>query len=109
MRYLTRYSLNANKSSLKSWLNIAGGFLPVELRQRKLCGGVDPLTHGAALPVPIFIGLHLVKAGVLVNGLVHAPFVAGGGAVFQRENFGGRLSGGKGAHSGPRLAEEALN
>jgi len=80
MRYLTRYSLNSNKSSLKSSLNIADGLLPVKLHERKLAGSVDPFTDGAALPVTIFFSLHLIEVRELTDGLVHAPFVvyAGG-------------------------------
>jgi hypothetical protein len=32
--------------------------------------------HGPTLPVPVFVGLHFVKAGVFADSLVHALFVA---------------------------------
>ena len=33
---------------------------------------LHPFMHRAALPVPIFVGLHFLVAGVFTDGLVHA-------------------------------------
>ena len=42
----------------------------------QLLDGIHPLMHGPALPIPVFVGLHFVKAGVFADRLVHARLAA---------------------------------
>src|ERR1700733_9772892 len=70
-RYLTRCAFKVDKSSLKSEC-IRPHTLHLVALFRKFPNGSQPLMHGPALPVPIFVGFHFIEAGVLANGLVHA-------------------------------------
>jgi len=60
-----------DKGSLKS-SNIRGRFFHLVGGKGDFRNGVHPFMHGTTLPVPIFLGLHFVRAGKDADGLVHA-------------------------------------
>jgi hypothetical protein len=53
-------------------VNIASGFLPLELAKRKLRSGIHALEHRTALPVPILVELQFLEARKAVKRLIHA-------------------------------------
>src|SRR5579859_4274328 len=75
MRYLTRWALKADKSSLKSSNILTHVFH--RLRSPRYFGNRShPLVNGPVLPVPVFIGLHFLKAVISPNDSVHTSIVA---------------------------------
>src|SRR5262245_14355661 len=103
MRYLTLWALNADKSSLKS------GYIRSRALQRVmfLCEFGNrryPFPDGPALPVAILLDLHLLKARVSANVLVHAVVVTH--SVTQRWD-GCALPDGQAANPPARRRQEA--
>src|ERR1700733_3693855 len=72
MRYLTLWALKTDKSSLKS-SNIRDRALHRISSKSDLRNRIHPFMHGPALPIPVFIRLHFIKAAIHADSLVHVP------------------------------------
>src|SRR5579864_2220755 len=76
-----------DKSSLKS-SNIRGRFLHLVSRKGDLHNRVHAFMRGQFLPVLVFVGLHLVEAGIFADNLVHALLCSTGPLLLQRRIYG---------------------
>src|ERR1700686_3843000 len=73
-RYLTRWALNADKSSLKS-RNIQGPSLHCIGSNADVHDGANPFARWQPMPFPVFGGSHRLETVVLRDALVHSRHV----------------------------------